>query len=218
MCSSTKAWGLSAPGLVGAEIADAAQLIAHRAAVLVGGGIGLVQPQPAGIDQAAQHVGLEARALLVGEERHGDRPARRDLGFVQRPHDLEAGQHAVIAIVTAAGAHRVDVAAGHDRRQVLRSGAQADHVADGVDADVEPERLHPAHDQIAADPVFVGERQPGAATTLDGTDPSQFIQRAQQAPFVEPQHDFPNGAKTLDRRLRQGKISRRVDLDCLARA
>ncbi len=99
-----------------------------------------------------------------------------------------------------------------------RAGAQADHVADGVDADVEPERLHPAHDQIAADLVFVGERQPGAAAAFDGADSGQFIQRAEQAPFIEPQHDFPNGAKTLDCCSRQGKISRRGDPDCLATA
>ena len=141
-----------------------------------------------------------------------------DLGLVQRAHDFEPGQHAVIAVVAAAGAHRVDVAAGHDRRQVLAAGAQADHVADGVDADVEPERLHPAHDQVAAGLVVVGERQPRAAAALDGADSRQFVQGAEQAPFIEPQHDFPNDAKTLDRCSGQGKISRRGDPDCLASA
>ena len=100
------------------------------------------------------------------------------LCFVQRAHDLEAGQHAVIAVVAAAGAHRVDVAAGHDRGQVLAAGAQADHVADGVDADVEPQRLHPADDQVAADLVLVGERQPRAAAALDGAD----LQPARRVP------------------------------------
>ena len=76
-----------------------------------------------------------------------------------------------------------------------RAGAQADHVADGVDADVEPERLHPADDQVAAGLVLVGERQPGAAAALDGADSGQFIQGAQQAPFIEPQHDFPNAPR-----------------------
>ena len=201
-----------------AEIADAAQLVADRNAVLVGGGIGLVQPETTGIDQAAHHVGLEARALLVGEEGDGDRPARRGLGLVQRAHDFQAGQHAVIAVIAAAGAHGVDVAAGHHRREVLGAGAHADHVADGIDAHVEARRLHPADDEVAAGLVLVGERQPRAAAAVDGADPGQFVERAEQALFIDTQHDFPNDAKTLDLCTGRRKISRAGDPDCLATA
>ncbi len=175
------------------EIADAPQLIADRDAVLVGGGIGLVEADATGVDQAAHHVGLEACALLVGEEGDGNRPSCDDLRFVERAHDFKARQHAVVAVVAAAGAHRVDVAAGHDWRQIFLAGAQAHHVADGVDPDIEARRLHPAHDQIAPCLVLVGERQPRATAALDGADPTQLLQRTQQALVVDSQtHWFPH--------------------------
>ena len=199
ICSSTKACGLSAPGSARAGIADAAQLVADRNAVLVGGGIGLVQPEPAGVDQAAHHVGLEARALLVGEEGDGDRPARRDLGLVQRAHDFEAGQHAVIAVVAAAGAHRVDVAAGHDRREVLarrrerRSRCRWHRCARrGPTAFIQPTtRSRPA---LSSSVSASRAQPPPSMAPICG----QFVERAEQALFIDTQHDFPNDAKTLD--------------------
>ena len=66
--------------------------------------------------------------------------------------------------------------------------------------------------------VVKSERQARAAAALDGADSGKFIQGIQQTLLIEPQHDFPNGAKTLDCSQRQGKISRRGDRDCLARA
>ena len=200
------------------EIADAPQFIADRGSVLVGRGIGLVEAEAADIDQAAHHVGLEARALLVGEEGHRDRPARRHAGLVQCLHDLEPRQHAVIAVVAAAGADGVDMAAGHDRREVLGAGAHADHVADRIDRHGESQRLHPAHDPVATSPVLVGQRQPRAAAAVDGADGSQLVEGAQQAPFIQSQHEFPCGTKTLAVHVPSGKISRRLDPDCLASA
>ena len=140
------------------------------------------------------------------------------LGLVQRAHDFQPGQHAVIAVIAAAGAHRVDVAAGHHRREVLGAGANADHVADGIDAHVEARRLHPADHKVAAGLVLVGEGQPRAAAAVDGADLGQFVERAEQALFIDTQHDFPNDAKTLDLCTGRRKISRAGDPDCLATA
>ena len=42
--------------------------------------------------------------------------------------------------------------------------------------------------------------------------------RAEQALFIDEQHDFPNGAKTLDLCTGRRKISRAGDPDCLATA
>jgi hypothetical protein len=191
---------LQLAGLRGAEIADAAKLVADRDAVLVGRGIGLVETDASHIDEAAHHVGLEACAFLVGEEGDGDRPPRRHVGGVQRAHDLEAGQHAIVAVIAAAGANRVDMAAGHDGRDVLATGAQADHVPDRVDPDVEAQLLHPVHDEVAAGLVFVGQRQAGAAAAVDGPDGGKVVERAEQAPIIQTQHDFPSRAKTLAHR------------------
>ena len=89
------------------------------------------------------------------------------------------------------------MAAGHDRRQVLSSGAEPDHIADGVDPDIEARRLHPANDQVAPGLILIAQRQARAAAAFDGADPGQFVQGAEQAPVIQTQHDFPNDAKTL---------------------
>ena len=78
-----------------------------------------------------------------------------------------------------------------------RAGAQADHIADGVDPDVEAQFLHPADDQVAAGLVLVGERQPRAAAAVDGADPGQCVESAEQMAVIQTQHDFPNDTKTL---------------------
>ena len=71
--------------------------------------------------------GGEAGALLVGEEGDGQRPAGHDAGPVERLDDLEAGQHAEVAVVPAAGADGVDVGAGHhgsEARVAARAGCR----------------------------------------------------------------------------------------------
>ena len=74
----------------------------------------------AGKDQAAEHVGLEARALLVGEERDGERSSGDDAGIIRAFRSPRGpARTPSAAVVAAAGAHRVDMASGHDRRSVL---------------------------------------------------------------------------------------------------
>ena len=119
----------------------------------------LPERQRAGEHEAAEHVGLEARALLVGEEGDRQRPPGDDAGLVERLDDLEPGENAERAVVAPAGAHGVDVAAHHHRRAVLEAAAQADHIADRVDRDREAELAHPADDEVAALAVGVGERE-----------------------------------------------------------
>jgi hypothetical protein len=61
------------------------------------------------VDQRAHHVGRVAHALLVGEGRDRDRTGRHEPCAPQGRDDLEAGQHAVAAIVDAGVDDRVDV-------------------------------------------------------------------------------------------------------------
>ncbi len=89
-----------------------------------------IQRQAARVHQRAQHVGREAGALLVGEERNDQRPPRDDAGGIERRDHLESREDAQIAVVAPAGAHGVDMRTGHHRRERLRAGAQAEHVAD----------------------------------------------------------------------------------------
>jgi len=163
-------------------VADAGQLLAQHGAVDRARGKRLVQRQPARVDQRAEHVGCKARALLVGEESHHQRPLGADTGVIERSDDLEPGEHPVVAVIGAAGTHGVDVRAGHHRRQIGPTpGAQAEDVANGVDRHLQAELAHPADDEIAAAAVVVGERQPAARTGSGAANVGQRRQAREQA-------------------------------------
>ena len=92
-----------------AAIADAGEFGAERRTIDRRGGIGVVERKPAGMDEAPEHVRLEARAFFVREEGHGERARRREAGIAQGFDHLEPGEDAVIAVIAAAGPHRVDM-------------------------------------------------------------------------------------------------------------
>src|SRR4029453_2860920 len=91
-------------------------------------------------------------------------PPGADAGVVERPHDLEAGQHPEGAVIAPAGADGVDVAPGHYPPAIAgaltaHTGPGGDHVADPVHPHVEAQGTHPPDDELAAAGVLVGERQ-----------------------------------------------------------
>ena len=141
----------------------------------------------AGKDQAAEHVGLEARALLVGEEGDRQRPLGDDAGVVERLDDFEPAEHAERAVVMAAGRHGVDVAAHHHRRAVFLAAPHADDVADRVDRHRQPEFAHPLDDEVAARLVGVAERQAAHAAVRPRAFLGQPLQARQQPRAVDPQ-------------------------------
>jgi hypothetical protein len=165
-----------------ARPADPLQLVAQDGAVDGDDVQRVLQGHAAHVDQAAQHVGGETAALLVGEEGDGDRAPRADTRVIEGADHLQPGEDAQGAVVAAAGADRVDVAAGHHRRQRrVQPGAGGDHVADPVDADRQPQVPHPAHHQLAAAGVLVGQRQPAVAAVARVAHLGQGHQVGQQA-------------------------------------
>ena len=110
--------------------------------------------------------GGEAGAFLVGEEPDGQRPGELEAGGLDRLDHLQPGEHAEVAVVATARRHRVDVRAGHHRRLTGRVWHLADHVADRVDRDLEPQIAHPRDHEVTARTVLVGERQPGTALRI----------------------------------------------------
>ena len=72
MWSSTKACGDADAGTrQRSGIADPSQLVAEPSSVVGGDSVErLLQRQATDVDQAAEHVGRESGALLVGEERN----------------------------------------------------------------------------------------------------------------------------------------------------
>ena len=171
-----------------ARPADALELVPEHGAIDGDDVEGVLQRHAPGVDEAPEHVGGEAAALLVGEEGHGHRPPGADAGVVERPHDLEPGQHPEGAVVAPAGADGVDVAPGHDRRAVAVAGSAAsrarpggDHVADPVDPHVEAQGAHPPDHELAAAGVLVGERQAAVPAVAGVADRRQGLDVRQQA-------------------------------------
>ena len=129
---------------------------AHRDAL----GVALVQPfLPEVADQRAraQEGGGVALAFLLGEADHFQVIRQAAALAMQFPHARHGHEDAQPAVVLAAVAHRVVVAAGHQRGGVGPLGAvAADHVADGVDLDfVEAAVAHPVADALGAGAVRV---------------------------------------------------------------
>jgi len=173
-------------GLRGADITDAPQLLAHRCAVDAADGVGILERKAADINQAPHRIGWKARSLLIGEGDERQRPARGAACVVERFAGFEACQHAVETVIAAAGPDRVDVGAEHDGRHVLAAAAHGDDVADGVDRYREAEVAHPSHEQIAARPVLVAEREPAIAAAGQGPDAIECIEPAEQAVEFDP--------------------------------
>ena len=112
----------------------------------------VLEGDAADVHQAAEHVGGEAGALLVGEDGDAQRSVEstvrspRCVSITSRPASTPE-----VAVEDAAGGDGVDVAAHHHRRVVAVGRPGADDVADAVDVDPQAEVAHPRHDEVAAD-------------------------------------------------------------------
>ena len=146
-----------------------------------------IQRHAAHHHQAAHHVGLKARAFFVGKERYLDGPARAHTGFNQRGHHFQPRHHAIVAVIQAAGAHGVDMAAGHHRRQVFGAGIGGDHIANGIGLHRHAQLPHLRHRPVA--PGFVGITQGQAigTTAFECTKLAQLFQALQQPCAVDAQ-------------------------------
>ena len=175
-------------GFFAADVANSVQLVAHRFAFGVAGGVGMLQGEGLGEHTRAHHHWHKARAFFIGPERHLDRRLGLNPQVVQGAHHLDAGQHAVVAVKLAAGGLGVDVAAGHDGRQaVVAPGPAHEAVADLVDGDAHAGLARPACHQVAALFVQVGQGQAADAALGRGADLGQFHQRGPKALAVDAQ-------------------------------
>ena len=91
-------------------ISDALEFSTEAGPIVDGFDIeGLLEGHATDVDEAAEHVGSEARALLVGEERDRDRMHRFDTGGVECLDDLETGEYPEVAVEAPPGADGVDM-------------------------------------------------------------------------------------------------------------
>ncbi len=155
---------------MGPDVLDPGELVADARAVDPHDVEGFLDRHAAGVDEAAHHVGREARAFLVREERDAERAAGDDVGPRERLDQLEPGEHPEIAVVATAGTDRVDVGADEHGRHVFATGPPSDDVADRVDLHREIQVAHPRHDEVPARPILVGEGKAGAAPVAGRAD------------------------------------------------
>jgi hypothetical protein len=171
---------------LGAEIADALQLVHEPDAVLVARVVGVLEGDLARHDAAGDHGRLKARALLVGEDHERDRMPRAQPVVVERANGLEPAQHAELAIVLAAGRDRVRMGAHHDGRQGLGARALAEDVAHLIDGHSQPGLAHPADHEVSPPAVVVGQRQARETAARRLADPPQFLDGSLQPRAVDP--------------------------------
>ena len=111
----------------------------------------------------------EAHALFVAEGDDFDGVPEPFPGRGERLDHGERGERAVIAVVAAGVAHRVDMRAQHQRR---RAGALAlvarDDVAGRVDPRLEPGLRAPTDKGLGCAPVRLGEKEPRQTSRLVG--------------------------------------------------
>ncbi|MCY1221149.1 hypothetical protein D9M72_331930 [compost metagenome] len=174
------------PGRLGAVIADGAQRVAHADAVAVPRRQRMLQREGARVYAGPHHHGHEARAFLVGPHHHFQRGLGGDAVLLQGAQDLDAGEHAVIAVELAAGGLGVDMAARHDGGQVVAQPRAAhEDIADGVHAHAAAQVAGPGADQVAPLAVQVGQGQPAHAAFVGAADAGQFHQRIPEALAVD---------------------------------
>jgi hypothetical protein len=103
--------------------------------------------------------------------------ARLDLEIVERADDFQSAEHAEHAVVFTAGRLGVEMAADHDRRQmVLDAGTAGEHIAHLVDLDRATFLLAPGGEEVASLFVEIGEGEALAAAFGRRADLGHFHQ------------------------------------------
>src|SRR5262249_35799167 len=128
---------------LGAEVADTLELVDQADAILVPRVVRVLQGDLACHDAAGDHRRLDARALLVGEDRQRHGVAGPDLRVVEAPDDLEAAENPQLTVVATTGRYRVHVGPHHDGWESRVPLSPAEDVAHLVDGDREPRLAHP---------------------------------------------------------------------------
>ncbi len=151
-------------------VTDALELGTERGATGIRAAIGEIQRVHPGEDTGTQHGGRKPGTFLVGPVHHLHGPACRDAVIVQRSHHLEAREHSVYTIELATRGLGVQVT-GQEYRVRIALGACTDseQVARLVDRHLAVRLGGPAHEQVPARPVLLGQGLPIATTTRGRT-------------------------------------------------
>jgi hypothetical protein len=181
---------------LGAQVADALELVAEAQAVPVARIVRVLERDLARHHARADHGRLEACALFIGEDGHGHGMPRLDLPVVQRSNGLEGAQHPELPVVLASGGDGVGVRAHQDGGPAVTTRALAKDVAHLVNGDGEPGLAHPAHEQIAPPPIVIGEGDAVQAALGGGPDATERL-HALFEPLAIDAHG-PSGPRVRD--------------------
>src|SRR5215204_4463048 len=137
-----------------AFVANAHQLVSERGPIAIGPSVDIVRCEAASNGAGGEHRRFEADPLLIRPVDELQWAAGRHAGIVERAHDLQGGEDTIGAVVATAAAHGVDVRGHHDRGAALPTGATPGHIAEVIDANVQPGLLQPAAKEIASSAIF----------------------------------------------------------------
>ena len=102
-----------------------------------------------------------------------------DVRVVQCFDHLQAGQNAEVSVQLAAVEDRIDVRAGHDRRQILAARPDGEDIADGVDLRGQPGLSQPVEQSVAARLVLVGQGKAAHTAFGRSADRAQSLDTCQ---------------------------------------
>ena len=148
----------------------------------------MLQRERAGEHTRAHHHRHEARTFLVGPHHDFQRRERLHVGIGERAQYFETRQHAVVAVELAARRLRVDVAAGHHRRQVVaQTRAAREDIADRVDPHAAADLLRPRDKQVACLAVQFRQCEPAHTALVGGADLREFHETVPEPGAIDSQ-------------------------------
>ena len=194
-----------------AVVADLLQRLGKGHTVAVLDGERMIQREGAAEHARGDHGRREAAAFLVGPHRDLDRRLGDVVRIVQHAQHFQPCHHAIGAVELAAGRLGVEMRAGHHRRlRRIAAFAAGEDITQLVDFDGAACLLGPAHEEIAALAVEVGERDAADATLLGPADLAQFHQARPQPVVIDAEirPEVRRGCESLHGELRMNRRSK----------
>src|SRR6516225_9930195 len=146
----------------------------------------------AGEYAGADHRRREPRAFFIRPSGDLDRRFGLNAEIVEGAYDLEPRHHAVGAVELAPGRLRIEMAAGHNRRQArVAAGPARKDIADLVDSNGTAGLLTPADEEPARLAVEIACREPAYSALRRRADLRQFHQARPQPLAVDLQVSHP---------------------------
>ncbi len=147
-------------------VADPGQLIGKADAISVPGVEGNISIELAKRGARAEQRRSKARSFFTGPVHDLNWTGGLDVFIVECPHHFETGEHTKRTIVASAFGHGIEMRADDNGRQILRSGAFANNIAEVVDTGFQPSFIKPRTQQVARSAILIRKGEPMHSTII----------------------------------------------------